>query len=195
MYGEYFMKMIALTALALFSSTLWARPNTVDFTCTEVKEMVKDNGTFILSHGDQALYSRFVKNSMYCDSGERSISAYALTLDEKKCNVGFVCADRDSGSATFIAPSKITVCREGTRQAFTVRDSINDHNRTEVRTCENGRWYPKAPAPKIIKCKDGRRFSGVEYLYDRNGHFNVTRECKNGKYHIIRATPANGSSR
>lgn len=189
------MKMIALTAFALFSSTLWARPNTVDFTCSEVKEMVKDNGTFILSHGDQSLYSRFVKNSMYCDSGERSITAYALTLDEQRCNVGYVCADKDSGNGTYIAPSKITVCREGTRQAFTIEDTVNDRRITEVRTCTNGRWYPKTPAPKITKCTDGRRYSGVEYLHDRNGHFNVTRECKNGKYLIIRATPSTSSSR
>lgn len=188
------MKTLILGTLALASSVLWARPNTVDFTCSEVRQMVKDTGTFILSHGDDALYSRFVSGNQHCQGGEHAVTAYALTLDETKCRVGYVCRDRDH-HGSFIAPSRIKVCREGSRQAFTVNDSANDRSYTEVRTCTNGRWYPKAPAPKITKCKDGRRYSGTEYLHDRNGYFDVTRECKNGKYIIIRASHAAGSGR
>lgn len=184
------MKTLIISAFALMSSNLWARPNTVDFTCSEVRQMVRDNGTFILSHGDDSLFSRFVSGNRHCNSGDHAVTAYALTLDENKCRVGYVCRDHDYGG-TFIAPNRIKVCREGSRQVFQVRDNFSDRTISEIRTCTNGRWYPKAPAPKITKCKDGRKYSGVEYLYDRNGYFNVTRECKAGKYVIIRATRAN----
>ena len=182
------MKLIAITALTLLSSTVFARPNTVDFTCSEVREMVRDNGTFILSHGDDSLYSRFVSNSIQCNGGDVSVRAYAPTLDENRCNVGYVCQDRDMAHGTYIAPTRIKVCREGSRQAFSVQDPTLDRTTTEVRTCTNGRWYPKAPAPKIIKCKEGRYSSSTEYLADRSGYFNVTRQCQNGKHVIVRAT-------
>ncbi len=182
------MKTILLGAFAIFSSTLWARPNTVDFTCSEVRQMVRDNGTFILSHGDDSLFSRFVSGNQHCQGGDHAVNAYAITLDENKCRVGYVCKDRDY-NGNFIAPSRIKVCREGSRQVFQIHDGVNDRTVSEVRTCTNGRWYPKAPAPKITKCKDGKYSSGREYLYGE-GYFNVTRQCNDGKWVIVRKTPS-----
>lgn len=184
------MKKMILVASLLLSASVFARQNTADMTCAEAQSLVKASGAIVLSHGDQALYTRFVRSAAFCNGGEKAAVTYAVTADEDKCRVGFSCVDRDH-HGTVVTSSFFRKCKEGSRQAFTVNDRINDRHYTEIRTCTNGRWYPKAPAPRIIKCKDGRRFSGVEYLHDRNGYFNVTRECKNGKYLIIRATPAN----
>lgn len=189
------MKKMILVASLLLSASVFARQNTADMTCAEAQSLVKASGAIVLSHGDQALYTRFVKSANYCNSGERAVATYAVTIDEDKCNVGKSCVDRDSFGSV-VTSSEFKKCREGSRQVFWENDRFNsDHQVAVVRTCTNGRWYPKAPAPRIIKCKDGRRFSGIEYLYDRNGYFNVTRECKNGKYVIIRASRAAGGDR
>ena len=182
------MKKMILVASLLLSASVFARQNTADMTCSEAQSLVKASGAVVLSHGDQALYTRFVKNGNFCASGEKAAATYAVTLDNAKCKVGFSCVDKDHAGSV-ITSSEFTKCKEGSRQVFYIHDNTNDHTRMEVRTCENGRWYPKAPAPRIIKCKEGKYSSGKEYLYDRNGYFNVTRQCQSGKWVIVRATP------
>ena len=181
------MKKMILVASLLLSASVFARQNTADMTWAEAQSLVKSAGAIVLSHGDQALYTRFVKNASFCNSGEKAAATYAVTADEDKCLVAKSCVDRDSFGSV-VTSSFFHKCKEGSRQAFSVQDPTLDRTTTEVRTCTNGRWYPKAPAPRIIKCKEGRYSSSTEYLSDRNGYFNVTRQCQNGKHVIVRAT-------
>lgn len=187
------MKKMILVASLLLSASVFARTNTADLTCAEAQDLVKEAGAIVLSHGDQNLYTRFVKNSLYCNNG-KAASTFAVTLDKDSCKVGYSCVDKDDASFVTV-PSEIKKCKEGSRQIFVVGTTSDDRNITEVRTCTNGRWFPKAPAPTIIKCKEGKFSTGVEYLYDRNGHFNVTRQCQAGKWVIVRATPNSSSNR
>ncbi len=181
------MKKMILVASLLLSASVFARQNTADMTCAEAQSLVKASGAIVLSHGDQALYTRFVKNSNYCNSGENAVATYAVTADEDKCKVGKSCVDKDSFGSV-VTSSEFKKCREGSRQVFYIHDNVNDRTISEVRTCTNGRWYPKAPAPRIIKCKEGKYTSGREYLYGE-GYFNVTRQCQSGKWVIVRKSP------
>lgn len=172
--------MFILIALA-FSATAFARQNTADMTCDEARSLVKQSGAIVLSHGDQSLYSRFVNSARFCNSGETTQAAYAISADEDKCFVGYVCADRDS-SGTFHAPSEYRKCKEGSRTIFTEYDSTNDRSYQVVRTCQNGRWYPKAPPVTIRKCKEGSTTIFWENDSTNDRTVMVAKVCRNGKW-------------
>src|SRR5688572_7044400 len=59
----------------------------------------------------------------------------------------------DRPSPRFISFSHI--CKDGEQAMFT-EARANDRTVQVLRTCENGRYYPKA-APVILRCRDGQR--------------------------------------
>lgn len=175
------MKKFFIMLSLVLSSTAFARQNTADMTCDEARALVKKSGAIVLSHGDQSLYSRFVNSARYCNSGETTQAAYAISADEDKCFVGYVCADRDS-SGTFHAPSEYRRCKEGSRAIFTEHDQVNDRSYQVVRTCTNGRWYPKAPPVTPIKCKEGKQQVFWENDSTNDRQVMVIKVCRSGKW-------------
>lgn len=175
------MKKFAILLSLLVSSVAFGRMNTADMSCAEARALVKEKGAIVLSHGDQSLYTRFVSSARYCQTGESTQTAFAISGDEDKCRVGYVCADRDS-SGSYTAPSEYHVCREGSRQIFTEHDSTNDRSYQVVRTCTNGRWYPKAPPVTPIQCKEGRTQIFWENSSNSDHQVQVIKVCRSGKW-------------
>lgn len=125
-----------------FVFNIHARLNSVDYKCDEVQELLKDNGTLILSHGNPHLYSKFVAFESKCSISEKPRKAYAISLDKAKCQLGFVCgAKEDLG--TYIAPHLIRTCKDGKTTISYETDLSSDRTIAVVKICKNGKWIKK----------------------------------------------------
>jgi hypothetical protein len=81
-----------LTLLAT-TSTLAARPSTLDMTCAEAAALVASRGAIVLTTG-QFTYERYVAHRGFCSIGEVTRPAYAPTLDTPTCSIGYRCEFR-----------------------------------------------------------------------------------------------------
>jgi hypothetical protein len=97
-----------------------------------------------------------------------------------------------SGGGERFRPVSLSVgCKDGDRSFFT--ESLpNDRSRQVLRTCENGRYYPKS-APVILPCRDGQRVKMQDMDPRTYRLVEVVRVCKGGRYYqerksMIRST-------
>ncbi|HRO66527.1 MAG TPA: hypothetical protein PL182_03075 [Pseudobdellovibrionaceae bacterium] len=87
--------------------------------------------------------------------------------------------DRESGPA----PGTHIVCTEGTTQVFSEpRANGLDGMISVVRTCHDGRWYPKAKAVTPRRCIEGKTAFFTEFNNINDRSRTVTYVCHNGKY-------------
>jgi hypothetical protein len=82
-----------MLALLASTSTLQARPSTLDMSCGEAAALVASRGAIVLTTG-QFTYDRFVAHVGHCSLGEVARPAYAPTLDSPQCAVGYRCEYR-----------------------------------------------------------------------------------------------------
>lgn len=136
------MRKIVLIITLMSVQSLWARPNTIDFPCSDVQDMLKDNGTLILSHGNPYLYSKFVSKQSLCEISQKPRRAFAISQDKFKCQLGYVCGAKDDFD-TYIAPHTIHICKEGAVTVTVEHDSSNDQDRTVVKICKSGKWIKR----------------------------------------------------
>ncbi|PIP94401.1 MAG: hypothetical protein COW78_10430 [Bdellovibrio sp. CG22_combo_CG10-13_8_21_14_all_39_27] len=135
-----FMKTISILAfLFLGINSAEARLNTRDMECQEAQDILKSNGTLILSHGNPLLYSKFVANQNACAIDQKARTAFTISLDKTKCKMGYVCGSKED-SSWYIAPSQIHICKEGKTQVMTEYDSSNDRSRQIIKVCREGKW-------------------------------------------------------
>ena len=89
------MRKVLLSVLALLASTstLQARPSTLDMTCAQAAALVASRGAIVLTTGEFT-YERFVVHQGHCSVGEISRPAYAPTFDSPTCPIGYRCEYR-----------------------------------------------------------------------------------------------------
>jgi hypothetical protein len=177
------MKALFVIALALVSTSAFARPNTANLTCRDASGLVAQSGAIVLSTGSAALYDRFVANSSYCGAGEAAVAAYVTTLDNDSCKIGFACQQAEPGQALAKKyPSKILACKEGRRSRTYTYDG--DKEIAHATVCKNGKYVRvdgyRDPAPVYRACKEGATFTESE-----RGEGTKTWQCQGGKYRII----------
>jgi hypothetical protein len=90
-----------LFALAMASAVptalAHARASTPDMTCGEARVTVAARRAVVLGTG-QSTYARFVSRQDACDRGETTEPAFAPTVDDPQCFVGYLCRDIDLDS-------------------------------------------------------------------------------------------------
>jgi hypothetical protein len=89
------MKMIntGLLAMAICGVTIpaaQARPNTLDMSCQQARNVVHSNGGIVLSTGRHT-YDRYVVNHAFCPLGDYAKQAYVPTRDKRSCSIGYTC--------------------------------------------------------------------------------------------------------
>ena len=84
-------------ALALFGALGYSgavlaqsRPSTTSMSCSQAQATVKSAGAVVLATGGFS-YDRYVRSEAFCTHQEMSIPAWAPTLDNALCVIGFVC--------------------------------------------------------------------------------------------------------
>lgn len=80
-------------------------------------------------------------------------------------------------------------CVEGSKATFQESNSINDHQKTIIRTCKNGSYYDLSSYVynPSNKCKEGARSFFTEI--DQNDRsVTVIRTCTNGSYYPVTRT-------
>nr|WP_321454872.1 hypothetical protein [uncultured Cohaesibacter sp.] len=93
------MKKLA-TALSVFaisafvagaSASAAQRVDTQDLTTTQVKQLIQEHGSAVLSTG-AGVFDRYVANGSYCYTGDEAKPAYVPTSDASSSFVGYTCA-------------------------------------------------------------------------------------------------------
>ena len=89
------MKMIktAFVAMAICGiavSSAQARPNTLNMTCQQARDLVRSQGGIVLSTG-RYTYDRYVVSRAYCPPGDYTKRASVPTRDRKSCSIGYTC--------------------------------------------------------------------------------------------------------
>lgn len=190
------MKTFVVLALALVSSTAFARPNTTDLTCRDASGLVAEQGAINLNVGAPGLFERFVANRGFCGGFEQARPAYVATLDNASCKIGYVCevGDRGGNSVAKKIPAAYGKCEAGSySQAradayfpeYAGKDKVP--NITVVCTAA-GKWVPankawKAPVTKggqVCKNGDVSWYPSAPSRDDRFGK--VKSVCVNGKW-------------
>ncbi len=81
----------AIAALTLLAASVsHARPFTPSMTCGEAANTVSVNGAIVMDTGPHT-YDRFVVSRAYCTPHERTKAAFAYTLNNPACQVGYTC--------------------------------------------------------------------------------------------------------
>ena len=87
---------LMLAAAALCVATVaQARPYTPDMTCGEAANTVSVNGAIVMDTGPNT-YDRFVVSRAYCTPHEIVKIAYANTVNNSHCQVGYTCESQES---------------------------------------------------------------------------------------------------
>jgi hypothetical protein len=82
-------------------------------------------------------------------------------------------------------PSPI-VCAEGSTQAFYEYNTKEDRVELVVRTCVNGRFFPKAAPTKAYRCVEGTLNSNSVYDATLDHNITIVTKCVGGKHVEIR---------
>lgn len=89
------MAKFVLMALVMTGAWAQARPTSYQMTCDEARSLVQENGAIVMNYGysEKAgwLYNRYVAHRGYCNPGEVIQAAWAPTMDQDHCRVGYVC--------------------------------------------------------------------------------------------------------
>lgn len=88
--------------------------------------------------------------------------------------------------AAYVRVPRAIVCVDGTTQAFYERDTIQDQTVLVVRTCVNGRFFPKATPVKKYACVEGSISSGSVFDPTLDHNVTVVTKCVGGKHVEIR---------
>jgi hypothetical protein len=89
------MKTIVIaSALAIVSTAALAqgRPSTTTMTCTAAHSLVVHQGAIVLGTGGQT-YERIVRDTSFCQHGQKLRPYFAPTRDNGSCYVGDYCFD------------------------------------------------------------------------------------------------------
>src|SRR6218665_2658616 len=92
------MKIILLCSICFFSSLVFALiPETTLITCNEAQGFVSRNRVINMTTKPSG-YIRYVadENGAQCFGEDVAVKAYAPTLDEPQCHVGYVCVEPSS---------------------------------------------------------------------------------------------------
>ena len=85
--------------LTILAGAAQARPDIRTMRCADVRELVFQKGTIVVTTGDTT-YERFVEGQRQCQPfAEIAIPAVAETRDNPKCWVGSVCRNRSDFKA------------------------------------------------------------------------------------------------
>ncbi len=91
---------ISLLALVTLASAAQASNtslvNTQDLTGTQVKQLIQDKGSIVLSTGP-GLYDRYVANESFCAPNEEKQGAYVPTKDSNSSWIGYSCVIDNNG--------------------------------------------------------------------------------------------------
>lgn len=90
------MKTLLFTACLLVAAVAHARPDSMNMTCAEAKNLVDAHGAIVIGTGPH-IYDRYVAHGGYCMSGEVAKPAWIETADDFQCMVGYRCAQDDRG--------------------------------------------------------------------------------------------------
>jgi hypothetical protein len=86
-----------ITLIVAFAATsVHARPDARTMSCAQAQALVKKSGAVTLSTGTHT-YKRYVSNPNSCGSDQQGGRASAPTKDKKRCQVGYVCRQKQSG--------------------------------------------------------------------------------------------------
>lgn len=92
------MKKLLLILSVAFAPAAFATIDTTDYSCQEVRDMVRNSRTLTMSFGGTETLS--IKTNFTGEScgfsDAREIQVFAPTTDYKRCNVGFFCDNTDS---------------------------------------------------------------------------------------------------
>lgn len=81
----------AIAALTVAGPALAANHvNTQNLTGNQVKQIVQEQGSVLLSTGPD-LFDRYVANASYCSFGEEAQAAYVPTANSNATFVGYTC--------------------------------------------------------------------------------------------------------
>ena len=91
------LSVLAISAIAYGAPASAAeRVSSLDLSGAQVKQLVQEQGSVILSTGTD-LFDRYVANGSYCSMGEEAVPAYVPTADSSSDFVGYTChVDRDN---------------------------------------------------------------------------------------------------
>ncbi len=90
------MRILIATLIAagfgLASNPALARPDTRSMTCAQAQNLVKNQGSAVLTTG-QRTFSLFVTRQSSCDYRERLQRQFAPTADNPRCPVAYQCVE------------------------------------------------------------------------------------------------------
>lgn len=67
-----------------------SRPDTRNMTCNEVRQLIRERGSIVLSTGRHT-YAKYVSGQAYCESGLYANYSPVPTKDRKSCDAGYEC--------------------------------------------------------------------------------------------------------
>lgn len=167
------MKSLFILAIALVSTSAFARPNTMNMTCRDAAGLVAESGSIVLSTGHNT-YNRFYTTG--------TKAAFVPTLDNDACFIGYVRgADARDNSAVLVKAAP--ACKNGKVEQVNQQERGEANFKPVFRTCVNGKWViPGYVAnPPARKCQEGRVQSfgnGDDYASGKPTTF----VCRGGKY-------------
>jgi hypothetical protein len=168
------MKSLFILAIALVSTSAFARPNTLNMTCRDAAGLVADAGSIVLSTGANT-YNRFYATGIK--------AAYVPTLDNDACFIGYVKGQDGRDRAPELVKAA-PACKSGKVEQVNQQDRGEANFKPVYRTCVNGKWvipgYVAAPA--VRKCKEGSMGSLGTGRYFGPNEQEVPAVCRNGKF-------------
>jgi len=85
------LPLVVFLVLAAGEAGAQNRPSTTSLSCAQARGLVHAQGAIVLGTGG-ATFERFVSHSGFCLREEVAEQAFAPTLDNPACPVGFRCA-------------------------------------------------------------------------------------------------------
>ena len=81
---------LLLLGLAAGPSLAQSRPQSTRMTCGQAASLVFQRGAIVLGTGGYT-YDRYVRDRGFCEIAETTKAAFAPTLDNPQCFVGYTC--------------------------------------------------------------------------------------------------------
>lgn len=170
------MKALLLIAALVGSASAFARPNTTKMTCAEVQRLVQAKGSIVLGTGPYTY-------ELYYSSGNRV--AYAPTLDNAYCHIGYLRASHDEGTNPHYPEKHYgRSCKtEGVTQFLSGPDKDDAFAPLVTRTCINGQWVVSGVRKPVYRgCKEGTRSYLGTGKWNGDNEEMVPAVCRNGKF-------------
>ncbi len=89
------MRKLAIWILLLtIADAAYARPDARTMTCAQVKALVFQSGSVVLTTGEHT-FDRYIAGQGRCETSSVKRRAWIATQDTNKCQVGFICVKRN----------------------------------------------------------------------------------------------------